>query len=80
MPIARLGGPIGHRSPMLRFFLLRFLPRRLVPLLFLFEIFQLFRRWQRRNDPVIDPRRRRSAAGYPVGTETANRPWGDRQV
>ncbi|MEO8437719.1 MAG: hypothetical protein ABI562_04610 [Chloroflexota bacterium] len=65
---------------MLRFFLLRFLPRRLVPLLFVLEIFQLFRRWQHRNDPVIDPRRRRSAAGYRGGTETASEPWADRQV
>ncbi len=44
---------------MLRFLLLRFLPRRLVPLLFLFEIFRLFRRWQTRNDPDIDRPRRR---------------------
>ena len=40
---------------MLRYLLLRFLPRRLVPLLFLFEIFRLFRRWQTRNDPDDGP-------------------------
>ncbi len=39
---------------MLRFVLLRFLPRRLVPLLFLLEIFRLFRRWQTRNEPIVD--------------------------
>ena len=43
-----------HRGDMLRYLLLRFLPRRLVPLLFLFEIFRLFRRWQTRNDPDMD--------------------------
>lgn len=43
-----------HRDGMLRYLLLRFLPRRLVPLLFLFEIFRLFRRWQTRNDPDMD--------------------------
>ena len=51
-----------HRGAMLRFLLLRFLPRRLVPLLFLLEIFRLFRRWQTRNDPVVD-RSRRVRAG-----------------
>ena len=44
----------AHRGDMLRYLLLRFLPRRLVPLLFLFEIFRLIRRWQTRNDPDMD--------------------------
>jgi hypothetical protein len=44
----------AHRGAMLRYLLLRFLPRRLVPLLFLFEIFRLFRRWQTRNDSDMD--------------------------
>jgi hypothetical protein len=39
---------------MLRYLLLRFLPRRLVPLLFLLELYRLFRGWQTRNDPVVD--------------------------
>ena len=43
-----------HRGDMLRYLLLRFLPRRLVPLLFLFEIFRLIRRWQTRNDADMD--------------------------
>ncbi len=43
---------------MLRYLLLRFLPRRLVPLLFLLELFRLVRRWQTRNDPVVDRSRR----------------------
>jgi hypothetical protein len=38
---------------MLRYLLLRFLPRRLVPLLFLLEIVRLLRRWQTREDPVV---------------------------
>jgi hypothetical protein len=43
---------------MLRFLFLRFLPRRLLPLLTLFEIYRLFRRWQTRNEPpVASPRR-----------------------
>jgi hypothetical protein len=35
---------------MWRFLLLRFLPRRLVPLLVLFEVIQLVRRLRARND------------------------------
>ena len=38
--------PCCHGGDMLRFLFLRFLPRRLVPLLTLFEIYRLFRRWQ----------------------------------
>jgi hypothetical protein len=41
-----------QRPLMVRFLLLRFLPRRLVPLLFLLEIVRLVRRWQTRDDPV----------------------------
>jgi hypothetical protein len=36
----------------LRFLLLRVLPRRLFPVLLAFEAFRLIRRWRRRNDPV----------------------------
>lgn len=40
---------------MLRFLLLRVLPRRLFPLLALFEVVRLVRRWRGRNDaPVSD--------------------------
>lgn len=46
---------------MLRYLFLRFLPRRLVPFLFLFEIFRLFRRWQTRNEPPIAPTGRQTA-------------------
>jgi hypothetical protein len=35
---------------MLRFFFLRFLPRRLVPFLMLYEMFQLVRAWRSRGD------------------------------
>jgi len=63
---------------MLRYLLLRFLPRRLVPLLFLLEIFRLFRQWQTRNEPPINQTRRVRA-----GTEVVDgtpRSWGDRRV
>jgi len=62
---------------MLRYLLLRFLPRRLVPLLFLLEIFRLFRRWQTRNEPVIDPSRHARSASDPDATP---RYWADRGV
>jgi len=62
---------------MLRYLLLRFLPRRLVPLLFLLEIFRLFRRWQTRNEPVIDPSRHSRSASDPDATP---RYWADRGV
>jgi hypothetical protein len=39
---------------MLRFLLLRFLPRRLVPLLLLLDVIRLVRRWQTRDARVID--------------------------
>jgi hypothetical protein len=48
---------------MLRYLLLRFLPRRLVPLLFLLEIFRLVRHWQTRNDPVVIDHSPRVRAG-----------------
>jgi hypothetical protein len=35
---------------MLRLLLLKFLPRRLLPFLFLLELIQLVRRWQTRDD------------------------------
>jgi hypothetical protein len=55
----------GH---MLRFLFLRFLPRRLVPLLFLLELFRLVRRWQTRNDPVVDRSRQVRAGTHTDGT------------
>jgi hypothetical protein len=39
---------------MWRFLLLRFLPRRLVPLLVLFEMVQLVRRLRARDDRIIE--------------------------
>jgi len=41
---------------LLRFFLLRFLPRRLLPILTAWEIFKLFRR---RRDPELEAARSR---------------------
>ena len=60
---------------MLRYLFLRFLPRRLVPFLFLFEIFRLFRRWQTRNEPPIALPRRLNAQTDVDGTP---RYWADR--
>ena len=60
---------------MLRYLFLRFLPRRLVPFLFLFEIFRLFRRWQTRNEPPIAPSRRLNARTDAGATP---RYWADR--
>jgi hypothetical protein len=60
---------------MLRYLFLRFLPRRLVPFLFLFEIFRLFRRWQTRDEPPITPPRRLNSGTDVDGTP---RYWADR--
>lgn len=65
---------------MLRFLLLRFLPRRLVPLLFLLEIFRLFRRWQTRNDPVVDRSRRVTTGTDMDGTPRYLAPGGTRRA
>jgi hypothetical protein len=67
----------AHRGDMLRYLLLRFLPRRLVPLLFLFELFRLFRRWQTRNDPDIDRPLRRVG---PTDVDGTPRYLADRRV
>ena len=48
-----------------------------VPLLTLFEIYRLFRRWQTRNEPPIAPSRRLSAATEVDGTP---RYWADRSA
>ena len=37
---------------MIRFLLLRFLPRRIMPLLLLFEAYQLVQRLRRRDEPA----------------------------
>jgi hypothetical protein len=55
---------------MLRYLLLRFLPRRLVPLLLLVEVFRLIRRWQTRDDTTRYPPRRLRSGTYDVSGET----------
>lgn len=50
--VACIWRPDVHRGDMLRFLLLRVLPRRLFPVLLAFEAFRLIRRWRSRNDPV----------------------------
>ena len=64
----------GH---MLRFLFLRFLPRRLVPLLTLFEIYRLFRRWQSRSEPPVAPPRRLNPEDDLDGTPHY---WADRSA
>ena len=57
---------------MLRFLLLRFLPRRLIPLLTLFEAYRLFRRFQAARKPQPPTR---LVVTRPVGASaTASRP------
>jgi hypothetical protein len=54
-------GPVAILEPMLkqvlRFALLRFLPRRVVPILAAIEVFQLVRRLRRRGPEPVAPRR-----------------------
>ncbi len=69
--------PSCHGDRMLRFLFLRFLPRRLVPLLTLFEIYRLFRRFQSRNEPPIAPPRRLNPEADLDGTPHF---WADRSV
>jgi hypothetical protein len=54
---------------MIRFLLLRFLPRRILPLLMLFEAIQLVRRLRRRDEPPPTPVRTGLA---PTGSVTAD--------
>ena len=69
--------PSCHGGHMLRFLFLRFLPRRLIPLLTLFEIYRLFRRFQSRNEPQIAPPRRLNPEADLDGTPHF---WADRSV
>jgi hypothetical protein len=62
---------------MLRYLFLRFLPRRLVPLLFLLEIYRLYRRFQSRTEPPVAPPRRLDAGTDMDGTP---RYWADRSA
>jgi hypothetical protein len=62
---------------MLRYLFLRFLPRRLVPFLFLLEIYGLVRRWQKRNDPPIARARRVGPQAEVDGTSSY---WADRGI
>ncbi len=53
----------------LRFFLLRFLPRRLLPILTAIEVFRLIQRLRRRSPTPVAPRRLVTAKG-PAGVDT----------
>jgi hypothetical protein len=53
---------------MIRFLLLRFLPRRIVPLLMLFEAIRLVQRLRRRDEPVETPVSYGLAPGTPGAT------------
>ena len=59
----------------LRFFLLRFLPRRLVPLLTVIELVRLVRRLRGRGPVPVAPRRLRTVGDLrPVGDGTVAPP------
>jgi hypothetical protein len=63
---------------MWRFLLLRFLPRRLLPVLIVLDVIRMIRGWQKRNAPPIDPppgRRIGTVESRESGTERA---WNDR--
>jgi hypothetical protein len=69
--------PCCDGGDMLRFLFLRFLPRRLVPLLTLFEIYRLFRRFQSRNEtPIVPPRRLNPEDDF----DGTPRYWADRSA
>jgi hypothetical protein len=55
---------------MLRFLLLRFLPRRLVPIVTVIEIAMLVRRWRTRRRLAQAPPIRRSASHRPEAVQT----------
>ena len=59
----------GYGSAMIRFLLFRFLPRRIMPLLMLFEAIQLVRRLRRRDEPPTTPVRTGLA---PAGSATVD--------
>jgi hypothetical protein len=65
---------------MIRFFLLRFLPRRLVPVLLVVEAFRFIRGWRARNKPPIaPPAGRRPARTVEIRDEgTPTTTWTDR--
>jgi hypothetical protein len=76
----RAGVPAAHASGMvtraLRLFLLRFLPRRLAPILLVWEAYSLFRRFRRRDRPTpVAPRRVRT-----VGSADRSREERDRST
>jgi hypothetical protein len=77
--------PVGATCPgivawMLRFFLLRFLPRRLVPILLVLDVIRLIRNWRSRNRPAIAPPAGRRTATADEGKTgvTATNTWTDR--
>jgi hypothetical protein len=63
----------------LRFVLLRFLPRRLVPVLLALEVIQLIRGWRKRNEPPVSPPPgRRTATADEPSPERPEHAWADR--
>ncbi|MEO8570858.1 MAG: hypothetical protein ABI553_04090 [Chloroflexota bacterium] len=68
---------------MIRFFLLRFLPRRLVPILIALDVIRVIRDWRtRKRPPVAPPPGRRSAtvdaANPNAAGSTPPSTWTDR--
>ena len=69
---------VAHTSPMLktalRFFLLRFLPRRLVPLLTVIELVRLVHRVRGRGPTPVAPSRLRTGGDGTVAPPPTTRP------
>jgi len=64
---------------MLRFFLLRFLPRRLFPLLLVIEAWRFVRGWRKRDKaPVSPPPGRRARTVDGRDPDAAGQGWTDR--
>jgi hypothetical protein len=65
---------------MLRFLLLRFLPRRLLPVLIVLDVIRMIRGWQKRNAPPINPPpgRRVKTVEVRESGQGAEQTWQDR--
>ncbi|HEV7605596.1 MAG TPA: hypothetical protein VGO15_11550 [Candidatus Limnocylindrales bacterium] len=64
---------------MLRFFLLRFLPRRLLPVLLVVEAVRFIQGWRTRNKPPVAPPAGRRARVIEVREPTVpGQAWTDR--
>ena len=73
------GDDVSHRGRMLRFFLLRFLPRRLLPVFLVIEAIRFIRSWRGRSKPPVAPPPSRRARIVEVRDSAApSQGWTDR--